>query len=606
MLVSSLASLPTLVPHPGFGGEIRDRPAAGSRGSPSTAQPHARSSHASIVRCKASSGPFSQANSTFSWRRSQACRKRQHDELVSSLNLTMDSDSDASHDSQSSASSRSASPAQQSPSTSFHAEPSLQRLTTHFVNAKRSLSTTHHVFRANELVTSSRSLVEDIALLNARNEYAEVAAEDGVKVLEDVKWNIDARGDEAGADFTHTIEGLDEANGRLMKTLERLQSTVVDASLQRKGDGEENNTRTDNTSDNDAVSPKNGKTLLSFIDTSKHESLQESLRAQIDEFNTAKADLSSSLETFSSHIHVLHSMLTPAPPSPDPPELLRPALYDEPAPAIPQLFHTITENASTMASLLQSLVSHYDLCVTALKHTEGGGEAARRAVQQQQKSDSPTASDTLPKSQQNLEESLYRKDHASSISPEERKEMLTVLEHDSAELDDVISELTSHATDLESAFDQLSTRARKARERDKTLRRVVTMLREMHAIHLPSHQHSLRTFEQDWSRIRSVIVSSTAQLSDLSAFYADFLAGYKKLLREIERRKAAENQMRRIAEKAEREIGRVYEADAEAREGFMREVGGVLPGDLWPALLVPARRWGVVELEYKKGQEEGE
>ena len=538
-------------------------------------------------------------------------------ERTSSNNKAMDSDSEAS---QQSSSSPSPSPSQQSPSTSFHAEPSLERLTTHFVNAKRSLSTTQHVFRANELVTSSRALVEEIAVLNARNEYATRAAQDGVKVLEDVRCNIEKQGDDAQAEFDRVIEGLDEANGRLMATLERLRGTVVDAALQRQGetvrskaDLREEDDEEDHRGSEERQLRGEEKTLLTFIDESKHETIQASLRAQIDEFNGARDDLTTSLQVFAQGIRVIDSLLSPPPASPEPPELLRPALYDEPAPTIPQLFHSVTDNASTMASLLQSLVSHYDLCVTALKHTEGGGEAARQAVQKQQRNDSPSASNEgtggLPKSKQNLEESLYQADHASPISADERREMLKVLERDSSEVEDVVAELGDHARDLESAFDKLASSARKTRERDKTLRNIVALLHEMQDIHLPSHLHSLQTFTQDWTRIKSTITHSTAQLSDLSDFYAEFFEGYKKLLREVERRGAAAAQMRKIAEKAKRDIERVRIADEEARKGFMDEVGRVLPGDLWPALHMPGRRWEVVEapsVEEKQEEEEEE
>ena len=448
-------------------------------------------------------------------------------------------------------------------------------------------------------------------MLNARNQYATQAAEEGVRVLEDVKWGIERQGDDAATEFERVIEGLDEANGRLMKTVERLRGTVVDASLQREDRSSKSRAAAEEEEEedgdvNDQQESQEEKTLLTFIDTSKHESLQTSLRAQIDDFNAARGDLSTSLETFAKDIHVLHSMLSPPPSSPEPPDLLRPALYDEPAPTIPQLFHSITDNAGTMASLLQSLVSHYDLCVTALKHTEGGGEAARRAVQQQKRNGSPSASNednpALPKSKENLEESLYRKDHASPISPEERREMLKVLLHDSEEVEDVVAELREHSQDLGSAFDKLASRARKSRERDKVLRRVVDMLHEMQSLHLPSHLHSLSTFEQDWTRIRAAIGESTAQLSDLSDFYGEFFEGYRKLLRETERRAAAESQMRRIAEKAVREIERVRVADEVARGRFMEEVGNVLPGDLWPALHTAGRRWEVVELDEEEGE----
>lgn len=433
-------------------------------------------------------------------------------------------------------------------------------------------------------------------MLNARNEYAGLEAGEGVRVLEDVRDSMDRVGEDSEAELQGVIASLDEANGRLMDALGKLRETVVDAALQRAKD--DTSTHSDIGADgdedsNDGQGLERGRTLFTFIDPSKHETLQSSLRAQIDDFNTSRADLSTSLESFASHINVLHSLLSPPPPSPGPD--LRPMLYDEPPASVTDLFHSMTDNAATMAELLQSLVSHYDLCVTALKHTEGGGEAAKNAVQQQRKS--PYSSTSLPQSKENLEESLYRRDHAAPISADERKEMLRVLEHDSEEVDSVVAELTNHASDLESAYEKLSARLRTARTRDATLRQVAGMLHEMQDIHLPSHIHSMRTFTQDWSRIAALIKNSTAKLEELSEFYAEFLEGYRRLLREIERREGVELQMRKIAEKAGREIERVRVGDVRAREAFMEEVGAVLPGELGEGLRERARVWEVRKVE---------
>ena len=179
------------------------------------------------------------------------------------------------------------------------------------------------------------------------------------------------------------------------------------------------------------------KTLYDFVDEANHEDLLASLRALIDTFNDSRADLDANIARFDDSIAHISSALSGKGENENdtddsnPPSKITP--YDEPPLSIPALFHDMESHAAEMATLLQSLISHYDLCVSALKHTEGGGEAAREAVQ---------AADELAKNAQGVEESLY----AAATVPDfmdaaERAEMLRVLENDAAEVEDVVGEL---------------------------------------------------------------------------------------------------------------------------------------------------------------------
>ena len=119
-----------------------------------------------------------------------------------------------------------------SPAASFHAAPSAERLIQHFVSAKRSLGSTNYVWRANELVTTSRALIEEIATLNAQNKFTRRGVDDEVEILHSLRHGIVNAGDQAAQEFAATIEKLDEANDRLQRTLQHLKGTNVDASLQ--------------------------------------------------------------------------------------------------------------------------------------------------------------------------------------------------------------------------------------------------------------------------------------------------------------------------------------------------------------------------------------
>jgi autophagy-related protein 17 len=103
-------------------------------------------------------------------------------------------------------SSRSASPSPspppQSPEASYQGPPSLERLVIHFVSAKRSLTSTAHVYRANELVTTSRALIEELAALNAKNSYGRRGLEEQVDTLAAIRDAIVDDGDHVANDLT--------------------------------------------------------------------------------------------------------------------------------------------------------------------------------------------------------------------------------------------------------------------------------------------------------------------------------------------------------------------------------------------------------------------
>jgi autophagy-related protein 17 len=407
-------------------------------------------------------------------------------------------------------------------------------------------------------------LVEEIAVLNARNSYSSRGAQEGVDVLAKIKDAVTREGEVVGAEFARVIERLDVANERLEKTLADLRGAVVDTSLQNT---ENTEVRDDTEHDDEDTSPTAEKTLYTFIDPSKHSHLQSSLRQDIDAYYSSRADLDHTLTTFSESLGTISSLLTQDTSTtlPD-----KSPLYNDPPLPIPDLFSGMEEHAAAMASLLGSLVRHYDLSVTALKHTEGGGEAAKRALQQASIEQNVAAG-------QAMEESLSLKTVPEPISEEERSEMLAVLENDAEEVEDVVSELRDRNMEQEALFSSLSEHARTAKHCDARLRETLTMLHEMRSLHLPTHLEALHSFRQSWQRIREAILDKTDSMHGLAASNERFLAAYAQLLREVERRDGVQAQMRKVAEKANRELRRLWERDREERASFLEEFGAFLP-----------------------------
>ncbi|KAK5727245.1 autophagy protein 17 [Elasticomyces elasticus] len=481
------------------------------------------------------------------------------------------------------------SPVPSSPEASFQqGPPSLERIVRHFVAAKRSLASTSHVWRANEVVTRSRALVEEIAVLNAKNAYTRQGVDDQLETLQEIRDGVAESGEAAGDEFIATVATLDQANDRLQSTLKKLKQTVVDASLQRTSNAEStNDTDPDDEDEKDMQSHGSGnKTLYEFIDETRHTDILQSLHALIDSYNDARGTLDETFGEFDESVRTIVETLQEAATSGSGPQTKR-TLYDSrgPTPTMTQLFRGMEGHAAEMATLLESLVSHYDLCVTALKHTEGGGEAAKRAMQQ--------ADAALLRTEPGAEEeSLYQKTAPEPISDEERTEMLRVLESDAGHVEDVGSDMKDHSEAIEAQYEQLTRYALEARANYKALRNVFDQLHTIKAT-LPGHIEASREFSATWQSIRLAIAGRTGELTELRGTFDEFLASYAGMLRELDRRTAVEAQMRKVAAKAQKDLDKLYVADREVREEFTSEVGVSLPGDIWPGVGDAGVRWEV-------------
>lgn len=487
--------------------------------------------------------------------------------------------------------------------------PNLERLVLHFVAAKKSLAATQHVYRATELASSSRALVEEIAALNAKTSYARRGVDEQLETLREIRGAVVNAGEKAGDEFKVTISKLDVANDRLQATLGSLRKVIVNRSLQKKKGatqrGRQHQHLWEDLPDDDFVEKGDEvgqqKTLYDFVDEANHEDLLASLRNLIDTFNDSRGDLDDNLARFDDSIASIVDAVQGADDDShgsNPPSKITP--YDEPPLSIPALFHDMESHAAEMATLLHSLISHYDLCVSALKHTEGGGEAAREAVQ--------AAEDMAAgKNASGVEESLYGATVPDPMDAAERAEMLRVLENDAAEVEDVVGELRERGGEMESLYAQLSLRAEIARRNMSGLRRAVEIMRNVKGA-LPVYLDAIAGFGEGWANVRLAMQGKTQELLGLCGFYEQFWAGYKKLLREVERRAALEAQMVKVAEKARADLEALADVDREAREDFVDEVGGFLPGDIWPGLAERGSRWVVRKVtddEEGDGDEEG-
>jgi autophagy-related protein 17 len=139
----------------------------------------------------------------------------------------------------------------------------LETLVAHLLASKRSLSSISSVLRANEIVTSARSAVEESIILDSRTAFLRKGISQQVRILRKVRNGVDHVFKEGERDFQETLRSLDAADNRLKKTMEVLRSTIVDA----------------------AFRPANEepRSLLYFVDEAGVETTRSALRYCIDQ-----------------------------------------------------------------------------------------------------------------------------------------------------------------------------------------------------------------------------------------------------------------------------------------------------------------------------------
>jgi autophagy-related protein 17 len=251
---------------------------------------------------------------------------------------------------------------------------------------------------------------------------------------------------------------------------------------------------------------------------------------------------------------------------------------------IPQLIQSLEENAAEMASLLDSLVQHFDLCVNAIKHTEGGFAAVKKAATDNQLPDGVTVSGVIeePGNDSGLE----------PLSDEDRRQMLTVLSNDAAEVEDVVLELHQRLQSMEEQHDQIQEHVGTLTASYTSTIAAFTIL-ETIGSRLPAYIASSQDFLLRWADYKAQIFEQMEELEGTRIFYEGYMTSYHGLIEEVARRKAAEEKMKALLKKTMEQVRKLHDADTREREAFRRDVGDYMPSDLWPGLVANAPRFEI-------------
>ena len=337
------------------------------------------------------------------------------------------------------------------------------------------------------------------------------------------------------------------------------------------------------------------KFLFDFIDESGVNSLYASIKASIDRFDAARSDFESTRDTYESELgQIKNSFLIP-----DDEVLQRIQSYAGVSP-VPSFFSSLENHATEAAGHLEGLVKHYDLCVTALRHTEGGGDAIIRT------SGSVEGASELPPEASQLVGlgvdlgTLSHNGPPEPMSAAERAEMLAVLAKDAAEVEDVVAEITDRLADMEDQHSSIVSYLGALRATFYRMQATLEFVKQVIS-QVPDYITAAAEFRAHWEEEKQTLTERAEEMNNTISIFAGFSTAYDGLIVETQRRRHVKARMERIMEKAMNEIEKLYQEDMNEREAFRRDQAEYLPSDIWPGLLNAPPRYEFVSVDEEAG-----
>jgi autophagy-related protein 17 len=456
-----------------------------------------------------------------------------------------------------------------SPAASFQA-PTIDGLISNLLASKRSLASIHHVHRATTILSTAHAALESMTILSARTSYLQRSLTSQLKILRGVQFELEDIANNTQSEFNLVLKDLDASHKRLEDTVKALRDTKIDDGFKigrpPASDGEADRELKEN--------------LHDFVDDKPVEELKDGLKASIDEVQEAKRAMDESIQSFEDDLQNVNNALGERTVSSSS------TRSDLQQPDIPALLKNLDGHAKEMAKSLESLVKHFDLCVTAIKHTEGGGAAVAENV-----------------SANDLPEGVGVEDFqtpAQPITEEERLEMMQVLENDANEVDEVVMEIQDHSAEMEAQLDQILMWKDRKEGRYEDFLGAFKLLEQVNA-RLPSYVSQSAVYSTRWSEERLKIEEGITGLEDLRTVYENFLGAYDGLIVEVARRKAVKIQMEKVVREAQAKLDKLYEDDATDRDAFRIDQGDYLPSDIWPGLANPPPRYIISRADDESG-----
>ena len=277
---------------------------------------------------------------------------------------------------------------------------------------------------------------------------------------------------------------------------------------------------------------------------------------------------------------------------------------------IPHLLDLLTTHSREMAQHLTSLTRHFDMCVTAVRTTEGGAALALRKAAEVTQSQHSGKGGQQQWGQGGgavgAGESVSisgviaaQESHVADLEPmgaRERAEVVQVVVQDAPEVDEVVADLTADLQQAEVEFGELKHQSDRIRAAYLATVAAFHALEEMGS-RLRSYAAAEAEYAQRREAERESVAATLEQMDQLRQFYEGYVGAYNSLMFEVARRKEVEKDVQTVWRYAQDNVNKLVEADAKARNAFRQDVGEYLPTDLWVGMNAPLRRWDVVQID---------
>lgn len=468
------------------------------------------------------------------------------------------------------------SPASSTASRSFHdgdpnPEPEpvedvpVEVLVRHLLAAKQSLSSMQSVLRAHDLATHSRDMHEEAVVLSAQTAFLRKGIDEQVRILRQVRRGMGRAYDAGRRDFKHLIRTLDSANARLEQTIDMLRKTIVDPVFRPAG--EEN------------------KCLMDFVDDKTVDGMQNALKDSIGQLQAAQTSFDGDLLRFDTDLRALSKTMAAAASSTSPSS----STANQP---MPHLLASLTDHSHAMAEHLASLTRHFDMCVTAVRTTEGGAALARRRAAEVTEDGDPVSISGVIAEQ----DSQHMAAELEAMDPRDRAEIVHVVMQDAPEVDEVVADIHAVLQQMEMDFGALKEQTDHIRSAYNGTISAFYALQEIGA-RLQSYVDSELEFVQRWDAEKDMIFSRLEEMDELRRFYEGYANAYDGLLLEVERRRSVQEKIAATWRKAKETVDKLVEGDRKERDHFRQEIGEFLPTDLWVGMHGPLRRWDLVPVD---------
>ena len=452
--------------------------------------------------------------------------------------------------------------------------PNLDDLIVFLLAAKRALSTSYSPLAdARSLIASASPLLTQLAVLSARTTFLSRHLHTQLVTLRAIQHGLESVFEDADTSFRKVLSQLDDADRKMKECLATLKSIIVTTGYGSDGTVPARD-KLGTTSSNVQASQVNPappqKTLFDFVDETGVETILASFRTSIDHTTSAQDSLQSSTAAFSDTLDSITDQLETAntatflssgsshfgrdfPASSDVPKPIGKKLE---LPETAATFRAMEDHATEMAHLLSSLVTHYELCVKALRHTEGGSDAMAAEVEvmhQSQGIPGPglgLALDTTSvDSGSTNEQSARRYSSATAMPQEEREDMLRVLRNDASEVSDVVLEILERSASLASSHSYIQRAVDALAQSYTDLETAASQLAVL-APKVPLYIEAGAIWTRRWEEERETIRQGLGELEGLLLFYEGFMGAHSALENEVARRTKVKREVEKVLREA--------------------------------------------------------